>query len=248
MAWSPPAAVGPEVCGVVFETVMHFAVGFSAAALLALLFVPLVHKRAVRLTARRFEATVPAAVGEIRADKDELRTKLATSTRRLEMTVEQMKAKTMSKLDELDRKKDAINLLEKELDDKTAAIAALEARDKSMCEQLRAAQQQFQAQSTALRETEQTLADKEAELVQLVVELGERDGQQAEFAAMLTEIEAIRMRVAQYEDAQRDIELRLLRDREDADAAAEDFAEARDDLRSLRARRAQQRGWSRFEK
>jgi hypothetical protein len=84
--------------------------------------------------------------------------------------------------------------------------------------------------------------------VQLVVELGERDGQQAEFAAMLAEIEAIRMRVAQYEDAQRDIELRLLRDREDADAAAVDFAEARDDLRSFRARRAQQRGWSRFEK
>ncbi|HUD87713.1 MAG TPA: hypothetical protein VMR17_14775, partial [Xanthobacteraceae bacterium] len=167
-----------------FETVMHFAVGFSAAALLALLFVPLVHKRAVRLTARRFEATVPAAVGEIRADKDELRTKLATSTRRLEMTVEQMKAKTMSKLDELDRKKDAINLLEKELDDKTAAIAALEARDKSMCEQLRAAQQQFQAQSTALRETEQLLADKEAELVQLVAELGEQESQQAEFAAL----------------------------------------------------------------
>jgi chromosome segregation ATPase len=232
--------------GVVIETLLHFGVGFSVAAFLALLFVPLVHRRAVRLTTRRFEAAMPAAVGEIRADKDELRTKLATSTRRLEMTVEQMKAKTMSKLDELDRKKDAVNLLEKELGDKTAAISTLEARDKSMREQLRAAQQQFQAQSTALRETEQLLADKEAELVQLVAELGEQESQQAEFAAMLTEIEAIRMRVAQYEDAQRDIELRLLRDSEDADAAAEDFAEARDDLRSLRARRARQRESSNF--
>jgi chromosome segregation ATPase len=231
----------------VIETVLHFGVGFSLAALLGLLLVPLVHKRAVRLAARRFEATVPAAVGELRADKDELRTKLATSTRRLEMTVEQMKAKTMSKLDELDRKKDAINQLEKELGDKTAALSVLEARDKSMREQLRASQRQFEAQSAVLRETEQMLADKEAELVQLVVELGERDSQQAEFAAMLTEVEAIKTRVAQYEDAQREIEVRLLHDREDADAAADDFTEARDDLRSLRARRAQQRGWSRFE-
>ena len=230
------------------EIVLHFAVGFSVAALLGLLFVPLVHKRAVRLTARRYEATVPAAIGEIRADKHELRTKLATSTRRLEMTVEQMKAQTMSKLDELDRKKDAINQLEKDLGDKTVAISALEARDKSMREQLRAAQQQFEAQSAALRETEQMLADKEAELVQLVVELGERDSQQAEFTAMLTEVEAIKMRVAQYEDAQREIEVRLLHDREDAEAPTDDFAEARDDLRSFRARRAQQRGWSRFEK
>jgi chromosome segregation ATPase len=223
----------------VIETVLHFAVGFAAAVLLGLAFVPLVHKRAVRLTARRFEAAMPAAVGEIRADKDELRTKLATSTRRLEMTVEQMKAKTMSKLDELDRKKDAIDQLEKELGDKTAAISALDVRDKSMREQLRASQQQFEAQSAVLRETEQMLADKEAELVQLVVELGERESQQAEFAAMLTEVQAIKMRVAQYEDAQREIEIRLLHDREDADAAADDFAEAHDDLRSFRARGTQ---------
>jgi chromosome segregation ATPase len=232
--------------GVVIETVLHFGAGFALAALLGLLFVPLVHRRAVRLTARRYEAAVPAAAGVLRADKDELRTKLATSTRRLEMTVEQMKARTMSKLDELDRKKDAVNQLEKNLGDKTAAISALETRDKSMREQLRAAQRQFEAQSAALRETEQMLADKEAELVQLVVELGERESQQAEFAAMLTEIEAIKMRVAQYEDAQRDIELRLLRDSDDADASAENFSEARDDLRSLRARRARQRESSRF--
>lgn len=228
------------------ETVLHFAVGFAVAALLGLAFVPLVHKRAVRLTARRFEAAMPAAVGEIRADKDELRTKLATSTRRLEMTVEQMKAKTMSKLDELDRKKDAIDQLEKELGDKTAAISALDARDKSMREQLRSSQQQFEAQSAALRATEQMLADKEAELVQLVVELGERESQQAEFAAMLTEVQAIKMRVAQYEDAQREIEIRLLHDHEDATAAAGDFAQPQDDLRSFRARRARQRESSRF--
>jgi hypothetical protein len=35
------------------EPVMYFGIGFLVAALLGLLFVPLVHNRAVRLTMRR---------------------------------------------------------------------------------------------------------------------------------------------------------------------------------------------------
>src|ERR1700692_2305532 len=116
--------------------VMYFGIGVLVAALLGLLFVPLVHNRAVRLTMRRLEAATPLSIAEIRADKDQLRAEFAMSTRRLEMSVEQMKAKTTSQLAELGKKTDAINRLKVELGEKTAAIFSLEAREKSLKDQL----------------------------------------------------------------------------------------------------------------
>ena len=120
------------------ELVMYFGIGFLVAALLCLLFVPLVHNRAVRLTMKRLEAATPLSIAEIRADKDQLRAEFAMSTRRLEMSVEKMKTKTTTQLAELGKKSDAINQLKKELGEKTATIFALEARDKTLRDQLRA--------------------------------------------------------------------------------------------------------------
>ena len=132
------------------EPVMFFGIGFLVAALLALLFVPLVHSRAVRLTMRRLEAATPLSIAEIRADKDQLRAEFAMSTRRLEMSVEQMKAKTTGQLAELGKKTDAINQLKKELGEKTAAIIALESRDKNLRDQLRVTEEEFEVKSSAL--------------------------------------------------------------------------------------------------
>src|SRR5271163_2960721 len=133
------------------EPVMYFGIGFLVAALLGLLFVPLVHNRAVRLTMKRLEAATPLSIAEIRADKDQLRAEFAMSTRRLEMSVEKMKAKTTSQLAELGKKSDAINQLKKELGEKTATIFALEARDKTLREQLRATEEEFEIKSGSLR-------------------------------------------------------------------------------------------------
>jgi chromosome segregation ATPase len=222
------------------EPVMYFGIGFLVAALLGLLFVPLVHNRAVRLTMKRLEAATPLSIAEIRADKDQLRAEFAMSTRRLEMSVAQMKTKTTSQLAELGKKTDAINQLKKELGEKTATIFALEARDKTLREQLRSTEEEFAIKSGALREAERTLADKEAELVKLVAELGEHsitaDSQRVELAALRTQIEAMKVSVADYERTVKDTELRLVRERGDAEAATTDLTQARDKLGSLGTR------------
>jgi chromosome segregation ATPase len=219
------------------EPVMFFGIGFLVAALLGLLFVPLVHNRAVRLTMRRLEAATPLSIAEIRADKDQLRAEFAMSTRRLEMSVAQMKTKATTQLAELGKKSDAINQLKKELGEKTATIFALEARDKTQREQLRTSEEEFQLKSSSLREAERGLADKEADLVKLVAEVGEHsitaDSQRVELAALRTQIEAMKVSVADYERAVKDIELRLIRERSDAEATATKLAEARDKLGSL---------------
>ena len=219
------------------EPIMYFGIGFLVAALLALLFVPLVHNRAVRLTMRRLEAATPLSIAEIRADKDQLRAEFAMSTRRLEMSVEQMKTRTTSQLAELGKKSDAINQLKKELGEKTTAIASLEAREQHLRKQLGATEDEFALKSSALREAERALADKEAELAKLVAELGERsilaDSQRVELASVRTQVETMKLSVADYERAVRTTEDRLTRERGDAEAAANQLNEARGKLDEL---------------
>ncbi len=55
------------------ELIMYFGIGFLTASLLALVSIPLVHTRAVRLTMRRVQAGIPLSMAEIQADKDHLR-------------------------------------------------------------------------------------------------------------------------------------------------------------------------------
>src|SRR5260370_38108494 len=145
------------------------------------------------------------------------------STRRLEMSVDKMKAKTTTQLAELGKKTDAINQLKKELGEKTATIFALEARDKTLRDQLRATEEEFQIKSSGLREAERQLADKEAELTKLLGELGERsllaDSQRVEVAALRAQVEALKAGVADYEGAVAETEHRLSRTRSNARAA-----------------------------
>jgi chromosome segregation ATPase len=221
------------------EPMMYFGIGFLVAALLALMFFPLVHNRAVRLTVRRLEAATPLTIAEIRADKDQLRAEFAMSTRRLEMSVEQMKARATSQLAELGKKTDAINQLKKELGEKTAAYFALEARDKALAEQLRASEQEFQLKTGALREAERALSDKEAELSKLTAELGDQsiasDSQRVELAALRTQVEAMKVSVSNYERSMKETEERLTRERGDA---ANNLTDARGRLDLLNARKS----------
>ena len=222
------------------EPIMYFGIGFLVSALLGLLFVPLVHNRAVRLTMRRLEAATPLSIAEIRADKDQLRAEFAMSTRRLEMSVDQMKAKTTTQLAELAKKSDAINQLKKELGEKTAAIFALESRDKALRDQLRDSEQEFELKTSSLYEAERTLADKETGLEKVIAELGERslaaDNQRVELAAARMQIEAMRLSVGEAERAVKGAEERLASERREAEIVTKELNGARGKLDNLAAR------------
>ena len=152
------------------ESIMYFGIGFLVSALLGLLFIPAVHNRAVRLTMKRLEASTPLSITEIRADKDQLRAEFAMSARRLEMRIEKLKAQTTTQLADLGKKTDIINQLKKELAEKNVTNVALEARDRTLRDQLRASEKDNQIKSRALSEAERVLAEKEAELTKLLRE------------------------------------------------------------------------------
>ncbi|WP_417416585.1 hypothetical protein [Hoeflea sp.] len=65
------------------EFVLLFALGFLAAALVALIVAPIIQRRVVSLTERRIRASVPLSAAEIRAEKDMARAAYAAENARL---------------------------------------------------------------------------------------------------------------------------------------------------------------------
>jgi hypothetical protein len=107
------------------EPIMYLGIGFMAACLMMLTFFPLVHGRAVRLTTRRVAAATPESVTEMRAEKDLLRAEFAMSMRRVEVSVEETKAKAVNQLCEAGRKMAEVQHLKIDLDRSTAQIIEL---------------------------------------------------------------------------------------------------------------------------
>lgn len=113
----------------VIENIMYFALGLLVAGLVALIILPAVWKRAVRLTKRRIEAATPITMAEFRADKDQLRAEFALSTRRLEMNVEALRKRLAEQLSDVNQKRSDLGLLKAERDKHLLVVKELEARE-----------------------------------------------------------------------------------------------------------------------
>ncbi len=175
------------------EPIMYIGIGFFAASLLALVTIPLVHDRAVRLTLRRVEADIPPSVAEIQAHKDQLRAEFAVATCQLKTSIEQLKVKVASQLAELGKKTDTIARLKIDLGEKTATIFALQRSNKVLKSQLSAAEE------AALNggHADHLLANK---LARVTADSNARsilaDSQRIEIVALKTEIETLKNRLA----------------------------------------------------
>src|SRR5262245_2284 len=118
------------------EPIMYLGIGFLFAALIGVTAAPLIHDRAVRLTMRRLENSIPQTMAEIQADKDLLRAEFAMSTRRLEIGVEQLKEQNTTQFAELGRKGDLINRLKIEREAQKVEAFALKTEVESLKERL----------------------------------------------------------------------------------------------------------------
>ena len=167
------------------ESAMYFSMGFFLACLGALVVVPFIHGRAVRLTTRQLEAKIPTSMPEILADKDLLRAEFAMSTRRLETSLDQLRAKSASQLVELGNKSDAVNRLKIELDALRNKVGPTE--------------EEFAVRTDAMRAAERALSGKELQLANVMEELNERskllDVQKFEIIALKTQVEVLKVRL-----------------------------------------------------
>lgn len=223
----------PSIAGSpLVQSVLFFALGFLCAGFLALIIAPAVWRRAVALTRRRIEASIPLTQSEIQADKDRIRAEYAMSTRRLEMNVKTLREKTAEHLVEINRGREALKGLAVERTDKNQALAELGAKS----EALRQREGELHQLSERLKETERKLERRALELEKL-----ERMYDDASFASSSRQIEL----VARESDLQKlASDIALLRgqrkeaDRRNQEIAAESKA-ARDALKAEKKRGAE---------
>lgn len=144
--------------------IMYCAIGFLTATLLALLTLPAVWRRAVRLTRKRIENALPVSMAEIQADKDEQRAEFAVAIKRLEMDVRQLQERTSDQWGQITRQAEELRARQAKLDDTAARLAALEAAHAELTAHDREVTDDLAIRSRDLAETQAALATTRAEL------------------------------------------------------------------------------------
>lgn len=164
------------------QSVLFFALGVLCAAFLVVLIAPSVWRRAVVLTRRRVEASIPQTQAEIQADKDRIRAEYAMTTRRLEISVKSLKEKVAEQLVEISRGREALKGLAMVRQDKNQALSELEVRT----EMLREREEQLQRLHERLTENERKLDKRALDLEKL-----EQMYDDASFASSNRQIELV---------------------------------------------------------
>lgn len=214
------------------QSILFFALGFLCAGFLALMVAPAIWRRAVALTRKRVEASVPMTLAEIQADKDRVRAEYAMSTRRLEINVKTLREKAAEQLVEISRGHEALKGLAVERKDKTQALSELQAKG----EELRQREEQSQRLSDRLVQTERMLEKRALELEKL-----EQMYDDASFSSSNRQIELV-ARESELEKLANDISV-LRGQRKEADRRNQEIAAegkvTRDALKAEKKRTAE---------
>ena len=97
------------------EWLMFGALGFLLGCLLALMLAPPLWNRAVKLTTRKLEATMPMSLNDIQADKDQLRAEFAIELRKVEVALDKAKEKATRELIEANKRRVEIAMVNTDL-------------------------------------------------------------------------------------------------------------------------------------
>lgn len=195
------------------QSILFFSLGFLTAGFLALMVAPAIWRRAVTLTRRRLEASLPLTVNEIQADKDRMRAEFAMSTRRLEMSIKSFRDKASAQIIEINRNRDELRRLADERSDRDRTIAELHARAGELGTELRSREEQLQRLMARLAEAEDLLEDRAREIDRLGQLYDEAtltaSNRQVELVARETEFDRLAGNVALLQSERKDAEKRL---------------------------------------
>jgi chromosome segregation ATPase len=149
------------------QSSLFFVLGFLSAGFLALIIAPAVWRRAVALTRKRIEASVPLTLTEIQADKDRMRAEFAMATRRLEISFKSFREKAAGQIVEINRNREELKRLMSERSERHEALTKLEAQAGEVRAELRRREDQLENLSEQLGQAEQLLEQKALEIEKL---------------------------------------------------------------------------------
>ena len=102
---------------------MFFALGFLVASLCALVLVPILDKRAMRLARRRIDGLFPMSVREIAAERDALRAGFAVAQRRMERKVETAEGRRHADMAALGTRELEVAALKRDVESRDASLS-----------------------------------------------------------------------------------------------------------------------------
>ncbi|TDH35143.1 hypothetical protein E2A64_15655 [Pseudohoeflea suaedae] len=197
---------------------LQFALGFLAAALIALLLAPVIHRRIVTLTERRMRASVPLSAAEVKAEKDFARAAFAAEKAKLAVDLRSERDRTSVQLKKNIR-------LEEKLAEAREEVLALTQKNSEASEQAGQLRSQIRERDTRL----ETLTGEAAKATREVKERSsEIDNLRHQINRLEGGIEEMKIDVAT-----RDTEIENFKSQ--IQALRDERARLRDDLRSRTA-------------
>lgn len=209
--------------GVPLEYLMFGGIGFCLAWLTALMVLPAVHNRAMRLARERYD-DLPLSIQEIRAEKDTIRAGFAAATRDLELRIEKLREKTVAHTTDLAKKNQLVDRLKQEIDTVTAALRESETREQAARDALRDAKRGF-------ADKDVTLGTAEGEITVLKRDVAAKD---IKLRAIENELVAMRSELASRTSALTAAEREIASVSTSLRESASREQAARDDLRDAR--------------
>jgi chromosome segregation ATPase len=153
-----------------FEPIVYVGIGIALALAIALSRKTLLRTSLARRALRRLETSAPSLMADIEADMGHLHGQIAIATRRLEMSVAQMRQQTTSQLAEIGKTSEAIARLKAEHGERSAVVAAIEAKQTAATSELCEVEAELAVKSDALIELEEKLAERRAEFARFMAQ------------------------------------------------------------------------------
>lgn len=177
------------------ELIFFFLLGFICSGFLGLMMCAFVWQRAVRLTRRRFQATTPMTLQEIRADKDQMRAEFAMTTRKLERTVSQLQSRATGQLKEIAQNRADLKELTRSQLEAEERINELRTAHKLASIELAEKEHEIDGLSKEITSRERQLDKREADLEALEGRLAdmesEMSGQRVTSVAQDTRLQSV---------------------------------------------------------
>ena len=209
------------------EFVLLFALGFLAAALVALIVAPIIQRRIVSLTERRIRASVPLSAAEIRAEKDMARAAFAAENARLSVDLKKNRDQLTESIARGTRlsndlvairteKLNAEKLLEERdasIRDLNAEIHERDAKITTLAGNFSDAARLAEARKMEIARRDDQINRLGSEIEEMRIDLVTLDTEAENFKSQIRELRdernALREALKNAETANRDIELRL---------------------------------------
>jgi len=146
------------------EAALYIAAGFLVAVLAAMIVAPTIWRRAVYLTRKRIEASVPLTVSELQADKDRLRAEHAVAEKKLDVALRKQRDLSTRQAAEISDMTATLKARDATIADRDATIGDLTGQLDATREELGDTQADLGATQLELNTTNAVLTARTAEL------------------------------------------------------------------------------------